>query len=272
MASVCGSTLALMDAGVPISRPVAGIAMGLVKDGDEFSILSDIQGMEDALGDMDFKVAGTERGITALQMDIKIQGVIWDVLQQALAQAREGRLYILQKMLEVIDAPRAELSPYAPRIFTMEIPVDKIRDVIGPGGKTIRKIIDETGVTIDIEDDGRVYVASTNQEAGYRAQKMIELLVKDVEVGETYLGTVKRIVDFGAFVELLPGKEGLLHISKLAKGRVAKVEDVVQVGETITVKVIEIDHMGRINLARPEALEASENKKGRNGRGKRPRA
>ncbi|NLY30093.1 MAG: polyribonucleotide nucleotidyltransferase [Firmicutes bacterium] len=272
MASVCGSTLALMDAGVPITRPVAGIAMGLVVENDNFSILSDIQGMEDALGDMDFKVAGTERGITALQMDIKIQGVIWDVLKQALAQAREGRLYILGKMLEVIERPREELSPYAPRIFTMEIPVDKIRDVIGPGGKTIRKIIDETGVTIDIEDDGRVYVASTDQEAGNRAQKMIELLVKDVEVGETYLGTVKRIVDFGAFVELLPGKEGLLHISKLAKGRVDKVEDVVQVGETVTVKVIEIDRMGRINLARPEALEASEDKRGRNGRGKRSKS
>ncbi|HHV94604.1 MAG TPA: polyribonucleotide nucleotidyltransferase [Firmicutes bacterium] len=272
MASVCGSTLALMDAGVPITRPVAGIAMGLVKDGDNFSILSDIQGMEDALGDMDFKVAGTERGITALQMDIKIQGVIWDVLQQALAQAREGRLYILSKMLEVIDRPRPQLSPYAPRILTMEIPVDKIRDVIGPGGKTIRKIIDETGVTIDIEDDGRVYVASTNQEAGYRAQKMIELLVKDVQVGETYMGTVKRIADFGAFVELLPGKEGLLHISKLAASRVNKVEDVVQVGDTIPVKVVEIDHMGRINLARPEVLEVSQNKKSRNGRGKRPRS
>jgi polyribonucleotide nucleotidyltransferase len=272
MASVCGSTLALMDAGVPIKRPVAGIAMGLVKDGDEFSILSDIQGMEDALGDMDFKVAGTERGITALQMDIKIEGVIWDVLKQALAQAREGRLFILRKMLATIERPREELSPFAPRIFTMEIPVDKIREVIGPGGKTIRKIIDETGVTIDIEDDGRVYVASTDQDAGDRAQKMIELLIKDVEVGETYLGTVKRIMDFGAFVEVLPGKEGLLHISKLAKGRVGKVEDVVQLGDTVTVKVIEIDRMGRVNLARPEALEADESKKGRDGRGRRPRS
>jgi polyribonucleotide nucleotidyltransferase len=272
-ASVCGSTLALMDAGVPIKRPVAGIAMGLVKDGDELSILSDIQGLEDALGDMDFKVAGTAQGVTALQMDIKIEGVIWEVLEQALAQAKAGRLFILEKMLQAIEEPRKELSPYAPRIFTMEIPVDKIRDVIGPGGKTIRKIIDQTGVSIDIEDDGRVYVASTNQEAGVKAQELIELLVKDVEVGETYLGTVKRIVDFGAFVEVLPGKEGLVHISKLAKGRVGKVEDVVQVGDTITVKVIEIDRMGRINLARPEALEGDDDKgSGRNGRGRRQRS
>ncbi|NMB45593.1 MAG: polyribonucleotide nucleotidyltransferase [Firmicutes bacterium] len=272
-ASVCGSTLALMDAGVPIKRPVAGIAMGMVKDGDELSILSDIQGMEDALGDMDFKVAGTAEGITALQMDIKIEGVSWEALAEALSEAREGRLFILDKMLRAIDQPREELSPYAPRIFTMEIPVDKIRDVIGPGGKTIRKIIDQTGVSIDIEDDGRVYVASMSQEAGVRAQELIELLVKDVEVGETYLGTVKRIVNFGAFVEVLPGKEGLVHISKLAKGRVGKVEDVVQVGDKVTVKVIEIDRMGRINLARPEALEDDDNSKsGRNHRGRRQRS
>lgn len=272
-ASVCGSTLALMDAGVPIKRPVAGIAMGLVKEGDKLCVLSDIQGLEDALGDMDFKVAGTVKGITALQMDIKIEGVIWEVLEQALAQAREGRLFILDKMTQAIKEPRQELSPYAPRIFTMEIPVDKIRDVIGPGGKTIRKIIERTGVSIDIEDDGRVYVASTNQEAGVEAQRLIELLVKDVEVGETYLGTVKRIVDFGAFVEVLPGKEGLVHISKLAKGRVGKVEDVVQVGDVITVKVIEIDRMGRINLARPEALEDDGNtRSGRNNRGRRSRS
>ncbi len=272
-ASICGSTLALMDAGVPIKRPVAGIAMGLVKEGQEFSILTDILGMEDALGDMDFKVAGTTEGVTALQMDIKIEGVTRDILGMALAQAREARLFILEKMLETIPAPREGLSPYAPRIFTMEIPVDKIRDVIGPGGKTIRKIIDETGVSIDIEDDGRVYVASTNQEAGVRAQDIIRTLVKDVEVGETYLGTVKRIVDFGAFVEVLPGKEGLVHISKLAKGRVGKVEDVVQVGDTITVKVIEIDRMGRINLATLEALEGDDGKgSGRNSRGRRSRS
>ncbi|NMB24587.1 MAG: polyribonucleotide nucleotidyltransferase [Firmicutes bacterium] len=272
-ASVCGSTLALMDAGVPIKRPVAGIAMGLVKEGDEFSILADIQGLEDALGDMDFKVAGTAEGVTALQMDIKIEGVTRDILQEALAQAKAGRLFILEKMMEAIDTPRAELSPYAPRIFTMEIPVDKIRDVIGPGGKTIRKIIDETGVSIDIEDDGRVYVASTNQEAGIKAQSLISNLVKDVEVGEIYQGSVKRIMDFGAFVEVLPGKEGLVHISKLAKGRVGKVEDVVNVGDTITVKVIEIDRMGRINLATLEALEGSDGKSSRQGqnRGQRSR-
>ncbi len=272
-ASVCGSTLALMDAGVPIKRPVAGIAMGLVKQGEEFSILTDIQGLEDALGDMDFKVAGTAEGVTALQMDIKIQGVTREILQQALAQAKEGRLFILQKMMETISAPRQELSPYAPRIFTMEIPVDKIRDVIGPGGKTIRKIIDETGVSIDIEDDGRVYVASTNQEAGIKAQALISNLVKDVEVGETYQGSVKRIMDFGAFVEVLPGKEGLVHISKLAKGRVGKVEDVVNVGDVITVKVIEIDRMGRINLATLEALEGNDGKASERStsRGHRPR-
>lgn len=272
-ASVCGSTLALMDAGVPIKRPVAGIAMGLVKEGDEFSILADIQGMEDALGDMDFKVAGTAEGVTALQMDIKIEGVTRNILQEALAKAKAGRMFILEKMMETIDAPKPELSPYAPRIFTMEIPVDKIRDVIGPGGKTIRKIIDETGVSIDIEDDGRVYVASTNQEAGIKAQSLISNLVKDVEVGEVYEGSVKRIMDFGAFVEVLPGKEGLVHISKLAKGRVGKVEDVVNVGDTITVKVIEIDRMGRINLATLEALEGNDGRSSRQGqnRGQRSR-
>lgn len=264
-ASVCGSTLALMDAGVPIIRPVAGIAMGLVKEGDEFAILTDIQGLEDHLGDMDFKVAGTVNGITALQMDIKIDGVSREILQAALEQAREARLYVLDKMLEVIDAPRPELSPYAPRIITMEIPVDKIRDVIGPGGKVIRKIIDQTGVAIDIEDDGRVYVASTNQESGQKARDLIMNLTKDIQVGETYLGTVKRIMDFGAFVEVLPGKEGLVHISKLAKGRVGRVEDVVQVGDLIEVKVIEIDRQGRINLARLEALNGSDKSSSRKG-------
>ena len=230
-ASVCGSTLALMDAGVPIKRPVAGIAMGLMKMGDDFCILTDIQGLEDALGDMDFKVAGTSEGITALQMDIKISGVGRDILSEALEQARKGRLFILNKMLECIAQPRPELSPYAPRIITMEIPVDKIRDVIGPGGKTIRKIIDETGVAIDIEDDGRVYIASTDGDGGQKAYKMIESYVKEVEVGAFYLGTVKRIMNFGAFVEILPGKEGLVHISQLAHERVNKVEDVVQVGK-----------------------------------------
>ncbi|NLK07837.1 MAG: polyribonucleotide nucleotidyltransferase [Firmicutes bacterium] len=275
-ASVCASTLALMDAGVPIKRPVAGIAMGLVKENDEFSILADILGLEDALGDMDFKLAGTSTGVTSLQMDIKIDGVTRDILQEALAQAKAGRLFILDRMMETIDAPRSELSPYAPRIFTMEIPVDKIRDVIGPGGKTIRKIIDETGVSIDIEDDGRVFVASADQEAGLKAQSIINNLVKDVEVGEMYSGEVKRIMDFGAFVEVLPGKEGLVHISKLAKGRVGKVEDVVNVGDTITVKVIEIDRMGRINLATLEALEGNGDddkspRRGQQNRGRRSR-
>ncbi len=257
-ASVCGSTLALMDAGVPIKKPVAGIAMGLVMHGEEFTILTDIQGLEDALGDMDFKVAGTRDGITALQMDIKITGVSREILAKALEQARAGRLFILDKMAETITEPRAELSPYAPRIITMEIPVDKIRDVIGPGGKTIRKIIDETGVSIDIEDDGRVYIASTDGTGGPKAREIIERLTKDVEVGASYLGTVKRIMNFGAFVEILPGKEGLIHISQLAHGRVRRVEDVVNVGDEVMVKVIEIDRQGRINLSRKELLPKEE--------------
>ncbi|NLV91163.1 MAG: polyribonucleotide nucleotidyltransferase [Firmicutes bacterium] len=253
-ASVCGSTLALMDAGVPIRKPVAGIAMGLVKKGDNITILTDIQGMEDHLGDMDFKVAGTRDGITALQMDMKISGVGREILGRALEQARAGRLFILDKMAEVIDKPRSELSPWAPRIITLEIPVEKIRDVIGSGGKTIRKIIDETGVSIDIEDDGRVYIASTDMESGYRAREIVETLVKDVAVGETYLGEVKRIMDFGAFVEVLPGKEGLVHISKLSRKRIGKVEDVVSVGDRLMVKVIEIDRQGRINLSHKDTL------------------
>ncbi len=257
-ASVCGSTLALMDAGVPIRRPVAGIAMGLVKFGDDFAILSDIQGIEDALGDMDFKVAGTAEGITALQMDIKIGGVSADILRQALSQAKSGRLFILDKMLEAIEKPRSEVSPYAPRIITMEIPVDKIRDVIGPGGKTIRKIIEDTGVAIDIEDDGRVFIASTDSTAGEKARKLVESFTKDVEVGTQYLGKVKRIMNFGAFVEILPGKEGLVHISQLARERVNKVEDVLNIGDEVMVKVTEIDRQGRINLSRKELLPKSE--------------
>ncbi len=258
MASICGSTLSLMDAGVPIKRPVAGIAMGLMMMDDDFTILTDIQGLEDALGDMDFKVAGTSDGITALQMDIKIGGVTEEIMTQALEQARQGRLFILDKMAEAISEPRAELSPYAPRIITMEIPVDKIRDVIGPGGKIIRSIIDETGVAIDIEDDGRVYIASTDGAGGENAQRLIERYVKDVEVGETYMGVVKRIMNFGAFVEVLPGKEGLVHISQLARERVNKVEDIVNIGDEVLVKVIEIDRQGRINLSRKEALPPEE--------------
>lgn len=259
-ASVCGSTLALMDAGVPIKKPVAGIAMGLVKNGDKIAILTDILGMEDALGDMDFKVAGTRDGITALQMDIKIDGVDREILRQALAQAKAGRLFILEKMAEAIDQPRKDISPYAPRIITLEIPVDKIRDVIGPGGKTIRKIIDETGVSIDIEEDGRVYIASVDGEGGQKALKLIESLTKEVEIGESYLGTVKRVMKFGAFVEVLPGKEGLVHISQLSHDRVNKVEDVVNIGDEILVKVTDIDRQGRINLSRKEALPKENNK------------
>jgi polyribonucleotide nucleotidyltransferase len=253
-ASVCGSTLALMDAGVPIKRPVAGIAMGLIKENEKVAILSDIMGIEDALGDMDFKVAGTLNGITALQMDIKVCGIAAEIMEKALAQAKEGRMFILGKMLEAISEPREELSPYAPRIITMSIDPDKIRDVIGPGGKVIRHIIDETGVKIDIEDDGRVFIASQDEEAGEKAKKMIEDLTADVEVGRIYTGTVTRTTGFGAFVEILPGKEGLVHISQLAHTRVGKVEDVVEVGDSVTVKVTEIDGMGRINLSRKDAL------------------
>ena len=257
-ASVCGSSLALMDAGVNIKKHVAGIAMGLIKHEERFTILSDIQGMEDHLGDMDFKVAGTKDGITAIQMDIKIAGIGKEILQQALEQARKGRLFIMSKMEEAIAQPRPDLSPYAPRMITMEIDPDRIRDVIGPGGKTIRKIIEETGVEIDIEDDGRVFITAIEQEAGEKARSIIELLTSDVEVGKTYLGKVVRLMNFGAFVEVLPGKEGLVHISQLAKERVAKVEDVVKPGDEILVKVVEIDRLGRINLSRKAAILEAE--------------
>ncbi|MFD0680101.1 MULTISPECIES: polyribonucleotide nucleotidyltransferase [unclassified Paenibacillus] len=253
-ASICASTLAMMDAGVPIKSPVAGVAMGLIKDGEHFSILSDIQGMEDHLGDMDFKVAGTAAGVTALQMDIKIDGIDRAILGQALEQAKQGRMHILGKMLERIQQPKAQLSKYAPKILTMHINPDKIRDVIGAGGKIINKIIEETGVKIDIEQDGRVFIASSNQEMNDKARQIIEGIVKEVVIGETYLGTVKRVEKFGAFVEILPGKEGLVHISQLSTERVAKVEDVVAVGDTITVKVTEIDQQGRVNLSRKAVL------------------
>jgi polyribonucleotide nucleotidyltransferase len=253
-ASVCGSTLSLMDAGVPIRKPVAGVAMGLLKDGNDFAILTDIQGMEDHYGDMDFKVAGTKDGITAIQMDIKVKGIDRAILKQALAQAREGRLFILERMLSVIAEPRKELSPYAPRIIRFSIDPDRIRDVIGPGGKIIRKIVEDTGAEIDIEDDGRVFIAAIDANAGEKAQEMIKRLTSDVEIGATYLGKVTRLMNFGAFVEILPGKEGLVHISQLAKERVAKVEDVVNPGDEIMVKVIEIDKQGRINLSRKAVL------------------
>ncbi|WP_188891255.1 polyribonucleotide nucleotidyltransferase [Paenibacillus radicis (ex Gao et al. 2016)] len=253
-ASICASTLAMMDAGVPIKAPVAGIAMGLIKDGEHFSILSDIQGMEDHLGDMDFKVAGTAQGVTAIQMDIKINGIDRAILSQALEQAREGRLHILGKMNEVMTESRKNLSQYAPKILTLRIHPDKIRDVIGSGGKIINKIIEETGVKIDIEQDGMVYIASSNEEMNQRAKAIIEGIVKEVVIGEIYLGTVKRIEKFGAFVEILPNKDGLVHISQLANERVAKVEDVLAIGDQITVKVTEIDQQGRINLSRKAVL------------------
>lgn len=259
-ASVCGSTLALMDAGVPISNPVAGVAMGLIADDKGFAILTDIQGLEDHLGDMDFKVAGTRQGITALQMDIKITGVTQEILTQALEQALVARLFIMDEMEKVIAKPRPELSKWAPRIQTLQIPVDKIRDIIGPGGKMIRKIIDETGVQIDVEDDGRIFIAAVNADGGERAADWIRSLTAEVEVGAIYTGKVTRIMNFGAFVEVLPGKEGLVHISKLAHERVAKVEDVVNVGDEVRVKVIEIDHMGRINLSRKDLLPPPENR------------
>ncbi len=256
-ASVCGSTMSLMDAGVPIKKPVAGIAMGLIErvepDGSsKISILSDIQGMEDFLGDMDFKVAGTQDGITAIQMDIKVHGLSRKILEDALAQAHEGRIHIMNQMLDEIAEPRPELSSYAPRIITMMIDPDKIRTVIGPGGKTINRIIAETGVKIDIEDSGLIYIASPDMESAQKGVKAIEDLVRDIEVGETYDGTVTRLMTFGAFIEILPGKEGLLHISKMAKHRVEKVEDEMNVGDKVRVKVTEIDSQNRINLSRKD--------------------
>lgn len=259
MASTCGSCLALMDAGVPIKRPVAGIAMGLIERVEEdgtskMAILSDIQGMEDFMGDMDFKVTGTEVGVTAIQMDIKVHGLSREIMEQALRQAREGRMYIMKHMLEEIAQPREELSKWAPRCIAMRIDPDKIRIVIGPGGKTINKIVEDTGVKIDIseEDLGLVTIYSNNMESAEIAKEQIELLTKEVEVGETYEGTVTRIMTFGAFIEVLPGKEGLLHISKMAKGRVEKVEDAMNIGDKVMVKVDEIDSQNRINLIRTD--------------------
>ncbi len=258
-ASVCGSTMSLMNAGVPIKAPVAGIAMGLIENGGKFSILSDIQGMEDALGDMDFKVAGTAEGITAIQMDIKVHGLSRDILLAALKQAHEGRLFILGKIAECITKPAEHLSPYAPKIVAITIPVDKIREVIGAGGKTINKIQDETGAKLDVEEDGHVYFSSTDEEAIYKAKKIVEGLVHEVKAGETYLGRVTHLMKFGAFVEILPGKEGLVHVSQLALQRVEKPEDIVHEGDEIMVKVTEIDDKGRINLSRKALL--LENKK-----------
>jgi polyribonucleotide nucleotidyltransferase len=255
MATVCGSSLALMDAGVPLKDSVAGIAMGLVKEGDEIIILSDILGDEDHLGDMDFKVTGNEKGITALQMDIKISGITREVLTRALDQARSGRIHILEKMRDVLPAPRPELSPYAPRVISIQINPDKIRDVIGPGGKVIRSIVAETGAKIDIDDSGRVVVMSPDKEACDRAIDRIRKLTEEPEVGQLYMSRIVRVTDFGAFAEILPNVEGLIHISQLEHHRVKKVTDVVNEGDQVLVKVIEIDKDGRIRLSRKAALE-----------------
>jgi polyribonucleotide nucleotidyltransferase len=258
-ASICGSTMALMDAGVPIKAPVAGIAMGLVKENDDVAILTDIQGLEDHLGDMDFKVAGTEKGVTALQMDIKISGITKEIMKQALEQAHHGRLFILEKMMAAISQPREDLSKYAPRVITLRINPDKIRDVIGPGGRVINKIIEETGVKIDIEQDGQVFINATDSVGANRAKKLIEDITREVEVGKTYVGKVTRVEKYGAFVEVIPGKEGLVHISQLDINRVNKVEDICSVGDEITVKVTEVDNQGRLNLSRKEVLKETQN-------------
>lgn len=254
-ASVCGSSMSLMDSGVPIKAPVAGIAMGLMKEGEDVAVLTDIQGLEDFLGDMDFKVAGTEAGITAMQMDIKVHGIDKEVLTKALEQARIGRLFILGKMNSCIDKPREEVSKYAPKIIYMKVDPDKIREIIGPGGRVINKIIEETGVKIDIEDDGSVMIAATNPEAGNKAKAIVEGIIKGVEVGDVFLGKVARIMKFGAFLEIGNGKEGLLHISKISDKRVDKVEDVLSIGDEVLVKVLEIDKQGRINLSRKDAVK-----------------
>jgi len=256
MASVCGGCLAMMDAGVPIEKHVAGIAMGLIKDGNRFAVLSDILGDEDHLGDMDFKVAGTDSGITALQMDIKIQGITKEIMQVALAQAREGRLHILGKMQSAIGGARTDLSDFAPRMYTMKINPERIRDVIGKGGATIRSITEETGTTIDIKDDGNITIAATDAEAARRAQKRIEDLTAEVEIGQIYEGTVLKLLEFGAIVQILPGRDGLLHISQIANERVEKVADYVKEGQVVRVKVIEADDKGRLRLSMKAAAAA----------------
>jgi polyribonucleotide nucleotidyltransferase len=254
MATVCGASLALMDAAVPIKGHVAGIAMGLVKEGDKFGILTDIMGTEDHYGDMDFKVAGTERGICALQMDIKIAGVSVDIMRTALQKAREARLFVLAKMRDVIEKPRTELSPYAPRFVTIKIRTEKIREIIGPGGKVVRGIQDATGAKIDIEDDGRVTVFSPDNASVQKALGMIQDIVREVELDRIYLGKVKKIVEFGAFVEVIPNTEGLLHISQIAESRIRAVQDVLAEGDEVLVKVIEVDQSGKMRLSRKMAL------------------
>ena len=255
MGSVCAGTLALMDAGVPLPKHVGGVAMGLILRDGRYSVLTDIQGLEDALGEMDFKVAGTVDGITAVQMDIKVQGITLAIMREAMEQARRGRLFIIDKLRETLPAPRRGLSKFAPRMYVLEIHPDKIKDLIGPGGKVINKIVAETGVKIDIQDDGRVFLASPDSTSAEKAKRMVEDIAKDVEVGEVYTGTVKRIMNFGAFVQILPGKEGLVHISQLAPHRVNRVEDEVNIGDEVIVKVTEIDSQGRINLTRKGVVE-----------------
>jgi polyribonucleotide nucleotidyltransferase len=258
MATVCGGTLSLMDAGVPIKGPVAGIAMGLIMEGDRHAVLTDILGAEDHLGDMDFKVCGTENGITAFQMDVKVSGISIEIMRKALEQARQARLFVLGKMKEAIDKPRTELSPYAPRIIFMKIKIDKIGEVIGPGGKNIRAIIEKTGVKIDIEDDGTVLIASVDQKAGEAAKSIIEKMVEEAQIGQVYTGVVRRTTNFGAFIEILPGTDGMVHISELENYRVNRVEDVIRVGDTVKVKVIDIDSEGKIRLSRKAVLNEGE--------------
>jgi polyribonucleotide nucleotidyltransferase len=269
MASVCGGTLALMDAGVPIKAPVAGVAMGLVMEGNKYAILTDIAGAEDHYGDMDFKVTGTREGITALQMDIKVTGINSQILADALQQARDGRLYILDKMEAAISAPREEISAYAPRILTIQIPVDKIRDVIGPGGKVIRGLVEKTGAKIDVEDSGRINIASANLAAAEQAKQAIEQITAVPEVNKTYLGTVQRLADFGAFVEILPGTDGLLHVSEIADYRVRDVRDELHEGQQLLVKVINVDPSGKIRLSRKAVLRDERGETGEEGEGER---
>jgi polyribonucleotide nucleotidyltransferase len=279
MASVCGGSLALMDAGVPLKSAVAGVAMGLVMDekSGRYAVLSDIAGAEDHYGDMDFKVAGTAEGITALQMDIKVTGITTDIMRKALEQARQGRLFILEKMREALSAPRGNISAYAPRIVTIKIPVDKIRDVIGPGGKMIRSIIDRTGVKIDVEDDGRVNVASVDEASAQKAIAIIQELTATPELNKTYMGKVQRITEFGAFVEIMPGVDGLLHVSEIAHYRVKDVRDELKEGEQVMVKVINIDPSGKIRLSRkallpePEGQPQGQGPGPGDGRGRGPR-
>jgi polyribonucleotide nucleotidyltransferase len=271
MATICAGSLALMDAGVPVKAPVAGIAMGLIKQDNQYVVLTDILGVEDHLGDMDFKVAGTSTGITAFQMDLKIKGLPFDILREALQKARTARLHVLDRMAATLSAPRPELSPYAPRILIFQIKVDKIGAVIGPGGKNIRAITEQTGAKVDIDDDGTVIVASVDQEAGETAKRMILSLIEEPELDKVYEGKVRRITPFGAFVEIIPGTDGLVHISELDHGRTEKVEDICKVGDTMTVKVIEIDPEGKVRLSRRALIPRPEGMPEEEPRSPRPR-